>query len=111
MPVETLVIAPKSAGVSIFTVSDADNLPVDFTVGTWTVSLQIRSYPDAPGDPLFEWTTQNGRISLEVGKIILTWDETASYDFTRAHFDIYMTGPSISSKPIRVDHGPVRVDF
>jgi hypothetical protein len=111
MPLETLVIAPKSAGISIFSVSDDDNNPIDFEVGTWKASMQISAYPNAPGDPLFDWTTENGRISFDSGEIVLSWDETISYDFTRAHYDLYITGPNISSKAIRVNHGPVRIEY
>jgi hypothetical protein len=111
MPIETLVIAPKSAGVSVFTVKDSVDEPVDFTQGTWTAHLEISLYPNAPGPPIFDWTSEDGMLIFQLGKIILNWDPDIVYEFTRAHFDLYVTGPNVSSDPVRVDHGPVRIDF
>lgn len=108
---ETLIIAPKSAGISIFSVKDSANEPVDFTQGIWSAHLEVRLYPDAPGDPEFDWTSQAGDLTFESGRIILHWNPDITYLFTRAHFDLYVVGPSESSDPVRVDHGPVRIDF
>lgn len=110
MPNETLVIAPKSAGVSNFFVKDGDGVPIDFGVGTWSAHLDITRYPGDEESPLFSWT-ENDNLSFETGVVILTWDPDITYDFTRAHFDLFVKGPNVNSPQVRLDHGPVRIDF
>lgn len=111
MPNETLRIAPFSADVSYFSVKDGDGVPVNFSDGTWSGHMEIRMYPGAPGPPVFDWTSAAGYLTFEEGRVVFHWDPDIDYNFTRAHFDLYIKGPNANSPQIRIDHGPVLIDF
>jgi hypothetical protein len=111
MPNETLVIAPKSADVSYFNVKDGDGQPIDFEDGTWVAHMEIRLFPGPGTVPIYDWTSTDGDLTFELGRVVLHWDPSIEYTFTRGHFDLYIKGPNANSPEIRIDHGPVQIDF
>jgi hypothetical protein len=113
--VSELIIIPGSAEPITFTLSDGltPPQPINFGAGTWSAKILVTRYPNDSDTPLFTWQTGvNGWLTLADSKIVLTPDPvvTELIEWTRGHFDGFLTGPNVSSKPIRFDHGPVRVD-
>lgn len=117
MAYSEIVLAPGSGRPLTRSLLDSNNQPVDFTVGTWRADLFIVEYPGAPGTPFSVLSTSNDSgtlkwLSLNNSSVIITPDPTvtSTWDFYKYHYELYVQGPNISSKPERVGHGPFRLD-
>ena len=112
-----IVLATGSSKPLTRSLLDENNQPIDFSVGTWRADLHIIEYPD-PLSPVFR------KLSTAVDIGFLQWltlndsavtitpdpDETSEWDFYKYHYELYVQGPNLNSKPERVDHGPFKLD-
>lgn len=94
-----------------------DGQPVDFATGTWRADLFIIEYPDveAPVFAKLSTAVETGSLrwlTLNDSSVIITPDPdvTKLWDFYKYHYELYITGPNLTSKAERVDHGPFRLD-
>jgi hypothetical protein len=124
-----IVLSPGSAEVISFTVKDANKQPVDFTLGNWSARLSIIRYPGCLDTPFHttgttgvtgvntQWlnlvVTKDGAGKATLSQLTLTPDPavTGPWNFTRYHYDCFLTGPNLSSKPILLVHGPFIMDL
>lgn len=73
------IVADQGATfVRVITWKDSDGVPID--LDGYTARMQLRSQIDAAGAPVFEFTTENSRISLggTAGTITLSAAATAT---------------------------------
>ena len=114
-----ILLSPGSAELISFTVKDGNKQPIDFSVGDWSARLSIIRYPGYLG-PAFHITgtpglsgTNSSWLALVDSKLQMIPDPvvTGDWNFTRYHYDAYLIGPNLSSKPIRLVHGPFIMDL
>ena len=112
-----IVLAPGSSKPLTRSLLDRDGQVIDFSVGTWRADLVIIEYPDAVS-PIFQTlSTASGTgllqwLALANSSVIITPDPavTSSWNFYKYHYELFVQGPNVNSKPERVDHGPFRLD-
>ena len=112
-----IVLAPGSVKPVTRSLLDKDNQPIDFATGTWRADLLIVEYPGAIGEPFAKLSTavEAGYLkwlTLNNSSLTITPDPavTSGWDFYKYHYDLYIQGPNVSSKPERIDHGPFKLD-
>ena len=117
MSYSEIVLAPGSSKPLTRSLLDKNNQPIDFTVGTWRADLVIIEYPgvDSPVFATLSTTADAGTLqwlSLIDSSAIITPDPTvtSTWDFYKYHYELYIQGPNVQSKPERVDHGPFKLD-
>lgn len=114
-----ILLSPGSAELISFTVKDKNKQPIDFSLGYWAARLSIIRYPGSPGIAFHSTATANLTgfdsqwLSLVDSKLIMQPDPevTAEWRFSRYHYDCYLIGPSISTEPISIVHGPFLMDL
>lgn len=108
-----LTIKAGSADPITWTLTDGAGLPINFGVGTWTASMIIKESPAVSAPVLLTFATGSTRAQLVDSKFVVTPDPavTSLITWTRAHFDVFLTGPNANSEPILFDHGPVEIVF
>jgi hypothetical protein len=124
-----ILLSPGSAEQISFTVKDRNKQPIDFTVGYWAARLLIVRYPGSLSGAFHSTATANQTgtdsqwLTLDTVKndagvataslLVLTPDPavTEEWAFTRYHYDCYLIGPTITTKPIRLVHGPFIMDL
>jgi hypothetical protein len=117
-----IVLAPGSSKPISRVLNDGNGVPLDFTVGTWSALLKIFPYPGYVGVPFTTLTTPGVTVSDGTkqewlsfldGRLVITPDPlvTVDWQFSRYHYDCFLTGPNINSSPERVGHGPFRMDW
>lgn len=114
-----ITFAPGSSRPVIVDLVDGDGNPIDFTVGSWSADLTIVTYPGYVGTPFaklitsplgtppegaLEWLFLSANSKLQITPDPLV---TESWDFSRYHYDLFITGTSIE----RYAHGPVKLDW
>lgn len=122
-------LPPGSAEEISFTIRDRNKKPIDFGLGHWTARLHIVRYPGDLDVPFYTTGTVNitGTDSswlelvstLDTGgnptnsALVMTADPdiTSDWLWTRKHYDCWISGPSISSKPLLIAHGPFVMDL
>lgn len=123
MSYSEIVLAPSSGRSVSLRLLDANNDPIDFTVGSWSASLVITPYPMYDGEPFATLTTPG--VTVDLGPayawLVLRSDSTLlltpsplitkDWRFSRQHYDCFVTGPNVNSVPDRVAHGPLRMDW
>lgn len=113
-----IVIAPGSGRPLTRSLLDKNNQPIDFTIGTWRADLVIIEYPGSTGPAFAKLSTAVGAgllqwLALNNSAVTITPDPavTSSWSFYKYHYDLFIQGPNVISKPERVDHGPFRLDI
>jgi hypothetical protein len=114
-----ILLSPNSAEQISFTLKDANKQPIDFSVGYWAARLSIVRYPGSLSGAFHVTGTSNLSgvdskwLSFEDSKLIMIPDPdvTAQWSFTRYHYDCYLIGPNVTSKPINIVHGPFIMDL
>jgi hypothetical protein len=86
-----LVIAQGATFTKKFQWKDANNAAID--LAGYTARLQIRAETDSTGSPLLEFTTENGRITLNTPEsgdvnLKLTAVDTTAISFTTGVYDL-----------------------
>lgn len=122
-------LPPGSAEEISFTIRDRNKKPIDFGLGFWSARLVIVRYPGSSELAFHSTGTSNvtGTDSnwLELksetddsstvinSSLIMTPDPlvTADWKFSRYHYNCYVNGPSISSPPVLLAHGPFIMDL
>lgn len=117
MSYSEIVIAPGSGKPLTRAVLDSLNQPVDFSTGTWRADLSIIEYPGSDGLPFAKVTsvTETGSLkwlTLVGSSVVITPDPlvTLDWDFYKYHYELFIQGPNVNSKPERIAHGPFRLD-
>ncbi len=95
---------------------DENNNPVNLT--DCTAQMQARDTINASGDPILDWTTENGNIIIdpEVGLVMLKASAAATTDLaqtTSAVYSLLLTFPSgvveeLSYGPLTISGQPTR---
>ena len=69
-------------------------LPIDDFTG-WFARAQVRETADTSGDPLYEWTTENGGIVLAYSSLTLIFKsgDTSAWQWRRGEYDIEIVSP------------------
>jgi hypothetical protein len=114
-----ILLSPGSAEQISFTVKDKNKQPIDFSLGYWAAHLSIIRYPGSQETPFHSTATANLTgydsqwLSLVNSQLLLVPDPavTSAWAFSRYHYDCYLIGPSISSKPVSIVHGPFLMDL
>jgi hypothetical protein len=117
MSASGITLAAGSGRTFTLPLLDKSNQPVDLTIGTWRADLYIIEYPGALSSPFAQLSTSAGTgllqwLTFGTSLLTLTPDPavTKLWTFYKYHYDLYLTGPNVSSKPERVDHGPFRLE-
>lgn len=112
-----IVLAPGSSRAVTSSLLDKDNQPVDFSTGSWRADLHIVEYPGAEGSPFARLSTavEAGHLNwltLNNSSVTITPDPdvTSLWNFHKYHYELYLRGPNVQSKPERIAHGPFRLD-
>lgn len=123
MSVAEIVLAPGSFRSISLDLSDGSGGAIDFTVGTWSCIIEIMPYPMydgvpfatlstsdviVPEGPKYEWLTLNAQSEIVLGPDGLV---TSEWRWSRYHYNCFLTGPNVTSKPDRVGHGPFKMDW
>lgn len=123
MSVAEIVLAPGSFRPISLDLSDGVGGNIDFTVGTWSCFIKIVPYPTYDGVPFATLSTLDVEVldgpkyewlTLTSGsEIVLSPDGlvTSEWRWSRYHYDCFLTGPNLTSKPDRVGHGPFKMDW
>ena len=115
-----ILLSPGSAEQISFTIKDAAKKPIDFSVGIWSARLSIIRYPGSLLGAFHVTTTENQTggdskwLSLnDQSQLVMIPDPeiTIDWNFTRYHYDCFLTGPNQNSLPVRIVHGPFLMDL
>lgn len=108
-----LTILRGVAEILDFIYLDDAGAAVDLT--GYSAQMQIRAYREATGDPLAEYTSGGGEITLNAGAVtgrVLVEADTTAYAFSRGVYDLKLFPPGAAAhEGLRVRQGKVRVDW
>lgn len=72
----------------VFTVPDINGIPLDCT--GWTVRAVV---VDSERNVLYRWSTELGNAEGGPEGVVLFTDESSTWEWTRAHFDVVAISP------------------
>ena len=118
-----IILAPGSGRPISLNLVDGNGNAIDFTAGTWSCRLFIVPYPMYQGTPFctlvtanvsdvdgptFPWLALNSQSQLILSP---DPDVTEQWKWVRKHYECYLQGPNLTSKPDRVGHGPFKMEW